>query len=306
MISVSFSEGVEEVDRSGKHRFLHRLHRAMLKTGRVKFRPDRTDIYLRIPGTKTNKKCKINILRLDGLIINKAQDYRSINGKIVDAIDDSDAIIYQNEFCQLAYEKFLGVKKKPYRCILNGADPNEFHRRQPGGYILANCKWRPHKRLQSIIRSFLIAVEMGLKGDLMVTGSSDISVEHPRIKYLGWKNKDGIAELLSKATCSMHLSWVDWCPNAMVESIVAGCPVVYSNSGGHKYVAGSTGWEIKDTEWDFSPCDYYNPPEIDCEEVAKCMIMSENQETALNSDHLHISKIANKYIDFFESLLNAN
>lgn len=303
-MKVSFSLDVNKDNAdSGKHKFFIRMSKEMKKSG-IKIVNKNADIHLSIPGTPSSSSSKINVLRLDGLILNSRWDYKKDNRKILKAINKSDALVYQGNFCREAYRRFLGITSKKEIVIPNGASPSEFLPRNRRNYFLANCKWRPHKRLKSIVKSFLMALDMGLDSDLVITGKADYKLKHPRIRYKGWVQKDKLARHLSKAIASIHLSWLDWFPNAMVEAVIADCPIIYTKSGGHEDVARNSGIGIKDTQWDFEICDLYDPPKISREEVAKSMIESKkgNNITGDRSD-LHISLVASKYINYFESLL---
>lgn len=302
-MKVGFDRKTNKTEgKSGKDKFFIRLASAMSNFG-VEITNKKPDVYLRLTGSELNKKAKINILRLDGLWFNTDQKYENKNRRIKKDIRKSDALIYQGVFCRDAYEKFLGIKKKEYKIIQNGADLNEFNKRSPENFFLASCRWRPHKRLKDIIKSFILAVENGLDSNLVVTGVPDIKIEHDRITYVGWQNTKQLKELLSKAIASIHLTWLDWCPNAMVESIVAGCPVIYSKSGGHPELALNNGIGIEDEAWSFKACELYNPPKIDRKEVAEAFIKIKEQSVKIDSSYLHIDNIANKYINYFEKLL---
>ncbi len=285
---------------SGKHKFFIRLAREMKKNNII-IDNKNPDVYIFLAGMKPSKKAKLNILRLDGLIMNSRWDYKAKNKKILKAIKQSDGVIYQGKFCKDAYNKFLNVNKKPYAIIPNGASFDEFLEREPKNFFLANCKWRPHKRLKEIVKSYLLAVEMGLKSDLRITGKEDYKKEHPKIKYLGWQKYEKLKILLSNAVASFHLTWLDWCPNSMVESIVSNCPIIYTKSGGQVELGESSGIGIKDTQWKFNVIDLYNPPKIDRKKVAEAMLFMENnknKEYSIRKD-LDIKNVCKKYIDYF-------
>ena len=287
-------------DISGKHNFFKRLSEQFKKLGTT-IDNKRPDINIFLPGDNICKNSK-NVLRLNGLIIDKNVDYKSKNNKILRSIQQSDAIVYQNEFCKLAYSRFLKVNKKPNACILNGASQSEFLPRQQKNYFLANCKWRPHKRLKDIIDSFVIAISMGLDADLVVTGEANYVVNNDHIKYIGWQTQSELKKLLSEAVATIHLSWIDWCPNAMVESVVAKCPVIYSDSGGHPYIGSKCGISISDTQWDFLPCDYYHPPQISLQEVAQAMCNISKLDHDICNENVYIENVAKQYLDFFEQI----
>ena len=263
------------------------------------------DIFIYIAGRKFNSRARLNVLRLDGLIMNNKWDYKAKNKKILKSIKYSDAIIYQGEFCKKAYENFLNVKKSPYKIIPNGASLSEFYAREPKDYFLANCKWRPHKRLKTIVKSYLLALEMGGQSDLIITGKTDYKYDHPKIKYFGWQDYKKLKQLLSGAIASLHLTWLDWCPNSMVEAIVSKCPVIYTKSGGQTELGEGSGIGIEDTQWDFTPIDLYCPPKINKKKVAEAMLYLENNKNKnyINGLDLNIKTICKEYVNYFKKIL---
>ncbi len=304
-MKVGFCLDINKKDASsGKHKFFIRLAREMQQHG-IQIDNNKPDIFLSLVG-KENNKAKLNVLRLDGLIMNTRWNYKDKNKKILKFIKQADALIYQGLFCKEAYNKFLKVKdNKPYNIISNGALLSEFFNRNPKNYFLANCKWRPHKRLKSIVKSYLLALEMGLQSDLIITGKPDYKYNHPKIKYLGWQDYKKLKKLLSGAIASLHLTWLDWCPNSMIEAIVSKCPIIYTKSGGQTELGKGSGIGIEDTQWDFTPIDLYCPPEINKKKVAEAMLYLENNKNKryTNRLDLNIKIVCKEYINYFKIIL---
>ena len=303
-MKIGFCLDVNKKDAdSGKHKFFIRLAKEMKKNDII-IDNKNPDIYIFLAGTNPSKKAKLNILRLDGLIMNTRWDYKSKNKKILKSIKQSDGVIYQGKFCKDAYNKFLNINKKPYTIIPNGASSDEFLKREPKDFFIANCKWRPHKRLKEIIKSYLLALDMGLKSDLVITGKPDYRKKHSKIKYIGWQKYKKLKILLSNAIASIHLTWLGWCPNSMVEAIVSGCPIIYTKSGGQIELGKESGIGIEDAKWKFNLIDLYDPPKIDREKVAEAMLFLEenkNKKYCIRKD-LDIKITCKKYIDFFKNI----
>jgi len=303
-MKVSFNINTDAKDAdSGKGKFLLRLSRCMSDLG-VDIVKKKADIHLILPCEEMDRNAKVNIVRVDGLILNSAQNYKQKNHNLVKSMKKADAIIYQTGFCEKAYRKFLRIKKE-HAIINNGADPNEFLPRDVQNFFIANCKWRPHKRLREIVKCFLIALDNGLDSDLIVTGKPDYVKEHPRIKYVGWQHIDQLRTYLSEAIASLHLTWLDWCPNAMVEAVVAGCPVIYTDSGGHHEIGENAGISIYDKQWDFKPCKLYSPPPIDADSVVNAMLQMKREKPVISKPELYIESIAKRYVEYFRSLLGS-
>ena len=302
-INFCLDINIEDAD-PGKHKFFIRLAHEMKKRG-IKISSRKPDVYIFLPGAKLCETAKLNIVRLDNVVLERIPDVKKRNKKIKNSIYQSNALIYQSNFSKLLHNKFLGIKDcKKSRIIFNGASSDEFLPRNVKNYFLASAKWRPCKRLSSIVESFLLALDMGLDSDLIITGKAKNKVNHPRIKYLTWQNRTQLKQLLSGAIASLHLTWLDCCPNSMIEAMVAGCPVIYAKSGGIVEIVKNSGIGIKDKEWNFRTFDSNKPPEINKREVALAMLKIKNEKKIISKrKDLYISEICNQYISFFEELL---
>tara|TARA_Y100000310_G_scaffold344998_1_gene461053 strand:- start:2976 stop:3896 length:921 start_codon:yes stop_codon:yes gene_type:complete len=302
---VSFSLDLERQD-SGKHKFFSRLANEFKKNGiQIKKPTEKADIFLHIMGDLEKARAKKNILRLDGLWMRKGTDYQRQNNSILKYVDKADGIVYQGKFCERAYREFLGVRPPNARCILNGASPEEFETRNPQNYFLSYGNWRPHKRLDFVVDTFKKAIDQGIDANLIIAGQKypKGEEEHPNIKMKGWAGPSKIREWISGAIAAIHLSWVDWCPNAMVEPIVGHCPVIYTDSGGSAEVGKGVGISIKDTKWNFSPINLYSPPSLDQQEVIDALFELKNNPMWVSKPELHISNVAKQYVDFFKHTL---
>ena len=83
----------------------------------------------------------------------------------------------------------------------------------------------------------------------------------------------------------MHLSYLDHCPNVVVDARAAGCRIICSSSGGTREIAGRTATTIEEEIWNFEPLALYNPPPMD---------FSKKTNLGLDSD-LDISETTLKY-----------
>jgi glycosyltransferase involved in cell wall biosynthesis len=289
---------------SGKIKFLGLLSRYLQEMG-LKMDKNNPDVLLHIGRDYKNyiKKSKL-ICRLDGLAINTDQDYKSSNNKIYKAVKNSNAIIYQNAFCKESYESFFPkLKKQKNKCILNGNIVKSHFNKEFS--FLANVKWRPHKRVKETAMCFSRACDMGLNSKLYITGevSKEDRIVHSSIVYAGWVQDTVLEQLLAKCSFGLHLAWLDWCPNTVVEYLCNGMSVLYSSGGGTRHVVQDNGISFIDKEWDFKPHKLYSPPKIDIDHVAD-KIIDLTKIKNVNSGHVDIRNIANQYSLFFNEVCN--
>lgn len=288
----------------GWEKFIRRLALAMQQQGAI-LDAQRPDVYLYVPWKRPHPRAKVNVVRMDGLWMGPGLKHWWENRKIVRRAKNAHGVVFQVGFAQRAYERYLNFRPRHWRCIANGADPAEFLPRRPSSFFLANTAWRPGKRLKELLEAFVLADRQGLDADLVVTGQPDMRLEHPRIRYVGWQSAAQINQWLSQAMALLHLTWCDCCPNAMVESLVAGCPVIHTDSGGQGELGQGSGPVITDTDWDYRPVDRAHAPPIDVQAIAQAMWSIKREPVTVDRSDLHIHRIAQAYLDFYGQLLSS-
>jgi glycosyltransferase involved in cell wall biosynthesis len=302
-ISVSFD--LPDNDSSGKHKFFQRIREGLRAEGYSIARGgERSSIHFYI--NNPNKYSKVNIKRLDGVYFDGTSLTRSRNRGILNSMSAADGIIYQSQYCKDLGCKILNFKRShPNAIIYNGCDPSEFNVSPVSldkPYFLALCKWRRHKRLKEAVEGFL---ESGISDHyLVISGSPDYHVSHPLIKYVGDLNRRDLAGYIAGCVGTVHLAWIDWCPNSVVESIMAGKQVIHTNSGGTQEIVRGRGYQVGDIVWRGEQANPKDPPGISLPEIAKAYVNS-IKKPIINFDNsdLHIKLSVKKYMDFGMSLL---
>jgi glycosyltransferase involved in cell wall biosynthesis len=291
---------------SGKSKFAQRLADQLSLMG-VKIVEKRADVNLVIMKEDFVKGSK-NILRVDGAWINTESSYQKQNAGRLKQMKAADGIVYQNDFCRAACNIFCGDPRKQYVCISNGVSPDEFHGVIPEHldrpHFLAMCKWRPHKRLRDTVTGFLQSA-MAATHYLVVLGDPDYVVKHPAVRYLKWQDGATINRLLVGCVATVHLAYIDWCPNSVVESLVAGKPVIHTRGGAVGGIVKSDGICIGDQPWDMKPLKLYEPPPLALSEVAKAYEQIGTVNVQVRPD-LHIQTVARQYKEFFERIAKGN
>lgn len=254
--------------------------------------------------------CK-NILRLDGLYFdseNTLGDSDKMNRPMFKAYEKAEGVIFQSEFNRLQYKIFAGELDCPNTIIHNGV-PLEFASQGDKinyGFkktLIASAKWGPYKRLDSVIEGFL---EYGCSdvGLVIIGWGIDKKIEHPNIKYVGKILPEDLPRYLRGGNAFIHLSWIDNCPNTVVEALSCGLPVLCSHNGGTKEVVGSNGIILQcEDEYDFKKVRIFKPPKCDKRLVAKGIENILNWDKPINSEYLKIDYIASEYMKFAHQLL---
>ena len=241
------------------------------------------------------------IQRLDGIYFNTDQDFNVQNKPIAATYWSSESVIFQSDFNKKLTEKFFGIHKDSH-VIRNGTDLDlidsipSMNEKVLDNFESVWCcasSWRPHKRLSENIEYFLENAS-DTTCFVIAGGNPDRIIKDKRIFYSGnlpWKN---LVSLYKRSDRFIHLSWLDHCPNVVVDARAAGCQIVCSSSGGTKEIAGKDSIVIEEKEeWDFTPCQLYKPPKLD---------FSRNIENNYNSD-ISISHAAHEYIKVFNEVL---
>jgi glycosyltransferase involved in cell wall biosynthesis len=214
---------------------------------------------------------KLNIpqvLRLDGIYFNTAQNYNLQNQNILRTYQMCEGVVYQSEFNKELIERYFG-KHKNSTVIHNGADLESIKKTpamKNDVYENVWCcasSWRPHKRLKDNIRYFL--EHSGEKDLLVVAGNvnPEDKIEDKKVAYFGNLSQQQLYSVYKASKYFLHLAWLDHCPNVVVDAYASGCQIICSSAGGTKEIAGDNAIVVEEEDWDFKPVELYNPPTLD-------------------------------------------
>ena len=87
-------------------------------------------------------------------------------------------------------------------------------------------------------------------------------------------------------------TWLDHCPNVVVDARASGCKIICSSSGGTREIAGPEATLVVEDEWDFSPVKLYSPPSMDFSKISK-------NEYDTN---ISIERAASEYLEVFKGV----
>lgn len=304
----------------GPQIFCNRLRKAMLEIPEVELTiPSKCSVQLHPIVFQSTQEDVKNVLRLDGVYYHTGPEYdwRKRNKPIKASFDKADGVVYQSNFSKALCEKFLGKTKVPYAIIYNGADlrnytfdssKNLFYR----PFFLTVANWRPMKRLKDIIESFLLVnlkdTDLMIVGDITQAGIEDKLEEYkkdPRIQFLGNLTQKELIPYYVSCMAFVHISWIDNCPNSVIEAICARKPVICGNIGGTKEIVQKSGGMILDIEKDYNlePVDDHHPSPIPRNLVVDAMYRCAHEDFNIKNSHVDIRNTAVKYLDFFRGIV---
>jgi len=263
-----------------------------------------------------NIKAKHQIVRIDGVYHDTGRNYKKLNKQIFRGfLKLPDGVIYQSQFSKNMGDKYLGKTNKPCAVIHNGADPRAYEYVEPiekkyEFNFFSFSRWRPHKRLKDIVGSFRSAdIDdscLYIAGDLSKAGVDKKWLRKNmvgNVKYVGVLSQPEIASYLKIMDGTIHMCWFDSCPNSVVESIIAGVPVVSNNIGGTaELVSASNGYVCEIDKLTLEPVNLYHPPKIDRSKIADALRKCTVEDRVINKDHVDIRNVAKQYYDFFKEV----
>ena len=258
--------------------------------------------------TGSYKKDSLNILRLDGLYLdsgNTLGDSDQLNEPIFKCYNEFDHIVFQSEFSKKAYESFTGCKK-PNTIIHNGVENRFFENidsiEKPEGFekvVIASSKWRRHKRIEECVEAFK---SKRLKDVALVILGGYKPVDSNNIFSLPMVPPGDLPKYYKMADAMIHLCWLDSCPNSVVESLSSGLPVICSHNGGTSELVKGDGVviQLEETYNYGEKVDLYNPPKVCIETIVSAVEKCLEIGPIENRKDLHISNVAQKYIELFK------
>lgn len=308
---------------SGKSRFTALLASGLRSIGVevTSRRSERSHIALHVIRVDKSVNAEKHVARIDGVYHNFAQDYERRNDTIKLSVRIADGVVYQSEHSRRLADAFLGPVSSKTVTILNASSAvfwglvGEATDVPQSKVAITFAKWRPHKRLEDTMASFVEAnvrdSVLLVAGDVSKSGVSSGQLtkyfNHPRIRYLGELPLVDLAPYIKRANIALHLCWFDACPNGVCESLCAGTPVLTNNVGGTHELLEAVNLNSyvlqTDLPYDYQPCDLYNPPQVDRRYVARWIHKAFDYPLAYNINHVDIPRAAKQYKDFFYELL---
>ena len=271
-----FTHNFNPRSNSGPNKFTRQLFRTLLKSKQITLTDSQSnaDVEFCLIQQQT-QKVKPMVLRLDGIYFNSDQNFNQQNEPISFSYNNADAVIFQSGFNKKLTERWFGPHKNSHVVhnaadleMISKADSNYFDKIFKKDTEVWSCasSWRPHKRLKDNVEYFLEYAPkeaiFAIAGGLHMDEAKEILSKDKRIYALGELDYMSLLSLYKRSKTFVHLSYLDHCPNVVVDAQAAGCHIVCSSSGGTKEIV-TKGTIIKEDDWDYSPIRLYDPPVID-------------------------------------------
>ena len=293
--------------------FVKRLQDQFLLNGHQRswLRPD-VQLTISAPKVKLNIP-KISLVRVDGVYYDELRNEQSKkqNVRIKSSIESCDGLILQSSFSKHLIENYLKINLDnniDYQVIHNGVPSHYFTKtRIPHGKVISciTCaNWVASKRLDDLIAGFLL-LDASIYS-LTVVGPLDETIKRKfianNIKFTGPMDQKSLLEELKKSDVFVFTSYADNCPNAVIEALAVGLPVVCSPVGGTCELVGDHGALLEsDTELTTNS-DGLIIPKLDPYDIAN-KIQQASRINRLPQIDFSIEKIAKQYEKFFRRFL---
>ena len=319
---------------SGPQLFLQRLRRSMEIHGLAK-----TSLFcnpFNSVNLYANRKhrlpwAKPYFFRADGVCFDNqlsAEERAFRNKELVLGANGALGVIFQSRFARQMYKEILDVNPKNSVIVPNGTDltlfapgtPEEIRAQRARWNIpeesfvcLTSAAWRAHKRLPSVIRVFE-QVQRALKQEcyLVVIGEQrDTSLSsNSHILSLGRMQNAEMHRCLKAADVYLFFSWLDGCPNSVIEAMASGLPVVCTDQGGTRELVESANGGIvaegADEPFPFQLTDLYHPPVPDEKLLTESVLKVHDDLAAykknIRREVLDIDLAAEKYVSFIKRI----
>lgn len=247
-----------------------------------------------------------SIVRVDGIYWSTRQHSIKNNGSILDSVRTADGVVYQSDFCKRCCEANGGIAKQ-YAVILNGIDKKYIQKIKPANLshtpgLVACAQWRATKRPKSICKGFLAS---DIPHHLYMIGQIPRNaVFDERITWMGDMSPERAIGVMKACTHAVHMSKFDPCPNAVVEEVMCGLPVLHTANGGVPEIVADHGLKMDvDSGWNYKPLDGLIDninPKITARYLSEFVKMGHMGPR----EELDMDNIAKQYFEFFSRVLS--
>jgi len=279
------------------------------------------------PSPKIYKLCQRagtrTVLRVDGFYVPQEREInhgrslssreKLINDRMRLDILRADHVIYQSWFSKVWADKILCPRVQDFSVIPNGVDTKYFFsterlqkKEKPCIVMLGKHYHYQVKYALRVFKAIKISHDVKLKiiGPARDTDFSfqkvihdelGISVNLGDVEIEGKVNYEDLPAKLRDADVFLQMKVGDWCPNAVIEGLACGLPIVSPAFGGTQELVGDAGIVISGPEWVVN--------DDMCEDMAKAIVVildalpEYSQKARLRAlEHFDRRSVAERYL----------
>ena len=288
--------------------FMKRLKQYLINHYKISVTDNHPDIYISAvwrgnPPKNTKVVHRVDNCYFDTLYKNST----AYNSSIKNAIQRADGVVFQSQFSMKLCKGILGTRGKQHVIIYNGFDQSLCNDVVPFThqyqYLFVSCAcWRPIKRPYAIMEAF---EKSNIQNSALIMIGDGVKSLNKNIICTGSIKSPEIYNYYKAATSIIHISRLESCPNAVVEGLSFGIPIVCNNAGGTPEIVGDDGIILP-----IDPPDIYksfpmrNPDKVDIAIISDAMKKVIQSDWNIKRPDLDMSVCAKQYYDFFIKVLS--
>ncbi|MCF8057811.1 MAG: glycosyltransferase family 4 protein [Bacteriovoracaceae bacterium] len=230
-------------------------------------------------GDSFSKICKIlgvkSVLRVDGFYVpedkvdgrfQQDESYRNwVNYRLSKDLEKFDHVIYQSHFSKAVCDEYLFERTAGFSIIHNGTNTDHFSpqlkpKNSPIRLLMLGKHYPKHielglkvmKNLPSEKYELHIIGPMRNGEDIVAEFLENIGLEgglRARVICHGVVNFDSLPKKINECHILLHAKVGDWCPNAAIEALSCGLPVVCPKWGGTAELVSGAGVSVEGEPW---------------------------------------------------------
>lgn len=182
--------------------------------------------------------------------------WREKNKIMAEIYHKADYVFWQSNFCRESANYFLGKRNLPGEVLFNAVDtkdkffPKKTRNKKMTFLITGKFSDDMFYRIKNSLDGFIMSREMGSDFKLIIAGSLEKSIVlyidklikefklHDNLKLIGPYKQSEACQIYQSADVYLTTKYLDPCPNAVIEAMACGLPIIYSNSGGIPELVG--------------------------------------------------------------------
>ena len=311
---------------AGPVKFTRRLEKEFIRKGHKVVWTNREDFDVGLIIISNNLPLLNNkpyVQRVPNPYINSQVNFEGLthkngNNHIIETYKQVDAHIFQSNFTAKLVKKHFPENNKPFSVINNGTYLDSGKKRLDylkdyEKVIFSASSWRPNKRpednlavfeeLKKIV-DYPIAFVMVGDFNWCSVWSDDEDVYIIRRKL----DDDMIKSFFRSSDYFFHMTYLDNCPNSVVEALSHSVPVLCSASGGTSELLDfATGSVVMPERFRTDIHNTYEPPPIkhNYKDIARLVANSLEKQHDFSIAHkkVDISNVADRYLSFLQEVL---